>query len=77
MPAMARFAGAPYPGEPLPPAAAPPVQPTHPTATPSKVSPMAVMTVPVTTGGKRRSIRPTSGAASTPSAPAAMLAPKT
>ena len=37
---------------------------------------MAVITVPVTSGGKKRTMRQTKGAISRPKAPAAMVAPK-
>ncbi|MCY1285572.1 hypothetical protein D9M70_345190 [compost metagenome] len=46
------------------------------TATGKRVRPMEVITVPVTSGGKKRTMRDMKGAISRPKKPAAMVAPK-
>ncbi|MCY1232859.1 hypothetical protein D9M72_453740 [compost metagenome] len=50
--------------------------PAQLTATGKRVRPMEVITVPVTSGGKKRTMRDMKGAISRPKKPAAMVAPK-
>ena len=54
--------------------AGPPI--AQPTPTRIRLTPMMVMMVPVTTGGKKRSILLTSGAMTSEMMPAPMIAPK-
>ena len=67
--AMVRYRGAPKSATPLPP-------PAQLIPTCNSVMPMAVMIVPVTTGGKNRSILLKNGAISTVNRPDAMTAPR-
>ena len=70
MKARARFFGAPKSGLPAPP-------PAQRIATGSSEMPITVITVPVTTSGKKRSSRVNTGAIRKPSSPASSRAPKT